>query len=158
MKKICCDEKARASFALVGLFILFIGSMNALYLADVNNDFRGSYVENKEISQMVFLIDKAHIEVQSAAYFKAQEAIGSANLERNFTTDLKNYLNDIKNFPKRVSKYKITIYNHYANISENAQNIYEISGEVTYIISNRETENVMERTMSLDRRIDPSNL
>ncbi len=119
MRKIHGDDKARASFAMVGVLFLLLGSVSAVYLAAVNNEFRNIQIENKEIRRMDIAVGKAHIEVQAEAYHKALSAIllttqmdNSQSLNTLFQEKFSQYLND--NFPRRKEDLDISINNHQA--------------------------------------------
>jgi len=122
LRKICWDEKAKASFAIAGVLVLMLGSVSAVYLAMINNDYRNSLMENKDIRTMNAAIDKAHIEVQTEAYYLALNAIldktqihpGSGSINSKFRVEFSTYIYD--NFPKPVDLNELEVKNYYAKV------------------------------------------
>ncbi len=154
MRRICKDEEAKASFAIAGVLILLLGSVSAIHLAAVNSDFRRSQIENKEIGKMNTAVDKAHIEVQTEAYYKALNAIWvTTQIHNGFTPNpmfqesFSKYIDD--NFPRKVGEFEVTINDNHAHITNKQKTTEDFVRENNLISEKYKGKSIKELDLAL---------
>lgn len=161
--KIHNDDNAKASFALAGVLILLLVNINVVYIVSVNNDYRSGMIENREIERMNAAINKAHIEVQTAAYYKVLSAIRETkhhperSLDIVFNDSFKTYIGD--NFPRTIRDCEVSVDDYYTLITPVSYDqttitpSYTLEGHFNYTAKHKDSAITLGKNMTFDRDI-----
>jgi hypothetical protein len=131
LRRIFKDESAKASFAVAGVVIMMLGSVSAMYLAVVNNDYRNSQMENKDIRSYNAAIDKTHIQVQTKAYYVALDTIWIWGQFGIISGDINSVLGDRfteyieRNFPISDDLDELEVENYHVEIVLRQKNLMD---------------------------------
>lgn len=126
------DEKARVSFAIMGVLILIFGSFSAVFLASMNKEHVLDRIEESHFERMRNIASLIHEEVETQAYYCGLSSVYTATQMLHdqkqimplFNETFNNYIND--SFPRRENNLIIEVENFSAGIFFETLNTYDI--------------------------------
>ncbi len=132
LSRIQSDDRARVSFALMGVLMLVLGSFSAIYISSVNKDHVNDMIEESHYDKMKNTAALIHEEVESRAYYHGLSAVYTStqvlydqkNIQPIFNRTFGEYINE--SFPKSENNMEITVENYTVGIFFDSKNTLDV--------------------------------
>ncbi|UCG69339.1 MAG: hypothetical protein JSV09_16435 [Thermoplasmata archaeon] len=132
MRGIVRDDKARVSFAIMGVLILILGGFSVMYLASVNKDHVADRIEETNFARMRNVASLVHEEVETQGYYHALSSVYTATqiikdqkqIMPLFNTTFWDYINE--SFPRKENNFLIEVENFTTGIFLKALKTHDI--------------------------------
>ncbi|MEE9150898.1 MAG: lamin tail domain-containing protein [Thermoplasmata archaeon] len=153
------DEKARVSFAVMGVLMLILGSFSAIYLTTVNTDHVVDRIEESHVERMRNMVSLIHEEVETQAYYRAMSAVYTATQVLHDQKQIMPFFNETFNdlidesFPRTENQYIIVVESFSAGVFFEVLNTHDIvpTNEQENQSLTGKDEVVESKTMSNDK-------